>query len=675
MNDLRLDENPFDLTKATLYSDLQIYNYWVDLTGEHGGLRAVLKPRNLMPMMLLGGKGSGKTHLMRYCSAPVQAMRFHGNLLKAVNEEGYLGIYLLADDLNAGRFSGKGQSEEIWTALFSYYFELWMVENLLNHLQTYLGERIRDQSLQAQIAQQFRTLLDKDITEFDSLVSFAEYFSKVRRSLDYTINNSAYSRTLDGIDILFSPGRLVFGIPQILGKAIPELSKTVFVYLIDEIENFSENQQRFLNSLIRYRSGNSTIKVGTRLYGVKTYQTLGSGEPNKQNSEFELMLLDEFLRQHTEAYREFSYQLIESRLRQSNYKSVSSTKDIANYFESLDSSDLFKIPTLKFVQTSDKANKLRRYFIKLKKVLAYAKIEEKTSNDVINNLQVSDYPLLEKLNVYLLYKRWDSENILTISEEIKNECNAHLSGNKEKSAAYAQNLGHFKSDLLAQLYREYAQKIPYVGLDNLINLSQGIPRNLLGILKHIHRRAVFANEKPFAGGVISINSQSQGVIDSAAWFWDDAQPDNYGTEVRDAIERLARLFRTVRYSEKPAECDAGTFSVDVNRLTPEAKKILEKAENWSYLINIRGGAANKNNQRKDEKFQLSPMLVPKWGISEHRRGTIELQPDLANSIFDKVPVTQFDIQLHQRVAGMLAANFAQKQDTPSKPVPKGLFDA
>ncbi|OMP69129.1 ORC-CDC6 family AAA ATPase, partial [Agrobacterium tumefaciens] len=58
---IRLDENPFDLVKASDFSAAEILDYWVDIADDHGGLVNFLQPRLLMPMILVGGKGSGKT--------------------------------------------------------------------------------------------------------------------------------------------------------------------------------------------------------------------------------------------------------------------------------------------------------------------------------------------------------------------------------------------------------------------------------------------------------------------------------------------------------------------------------------------------------------------------------------------------------------------------------------
>lgn len=274
------DDNPFDLTKASDFSDTQILNYWVDIVEEQGGLLTVLNLRSVMPMLLLGGKGSGKTHLMRYCSAPVQALRHEGSLHTAVSQEGYLGIYVSSDGLNVGRFSGKGQTQDTWNAIFGYYFELWLALNLTstiimkNRAESFITD---EQSFIEEITALFDAP-PSDISDIGQLYNFLE---QKLRAVDSIVNNCAITRSLDGLEITFSPGRLCYGIPPVIAKHDKSLRDSIFVYLIDEIENLSEEQQKFLNSLIRYRKGNATIRVGARLYGIKTYETSGSGEPIK----------------------------------------------------------------------------------------------------------------------------------------------------------------------------------------------------------------------------------------------------------------------------------------------------------------------------------------------------------------------------------------------------------
>lgn len=72
--------NPFRLTRAADYSDEEILEYWVDLS-DNGGFESMVQPTLEMPMLILGGKGSGKTHLMRYFSFPLQKLRHSIHLL------------------------------------------------------------------------------------------------------------------------------------------------------------------------------------------------------------------------------------------------------------------------------------------------------------------------------------------------------------------------------------------------------------------------------------------------------------------------------------------------------------------------------------------------------------------------------------------------------------------
>src|SRR5580698_8636200 len=105
--------NPFNITKAVDFSDQEINDYWVDIPAGDG-FAAMAKPTSPMPMLILGGKGSGKTHLMRYFSYPLQRIRHAKDVIGGIQKERYIGIYLRCGGLNSARFSGKGQAEEVW---------------------------------------------------------------------------------------------------------------------------------------------------------------------------------------------------------------------------------------------------------------------------------------------------------------------------------------------------------------------------------------------------------------------------------------------------------------------------------------------------------------------------------------------------------------------------------
>jgi len=50
-------------------------------------------------------------------------------------------------------------------------------------------------------------------------------------------------------------------------------------------------------------------------------------------------------------------------------------------------------------------------------------------------------------------------------------------------------------------------------------MSEGLPRALITILKHVYDWSIYTQERPFKGGQISIRrAQQRGVIEAAEWF-------------------------------------------------------------------------------------------------------------------------------------------------------------
>lgn len=629
-------DNPFDLNKASDFSDSEIAEQWVDLATSTGGLLGILKPTLRTPMLLLGGKGSGKTHLMRYCSAPVQAARRDGDLRQAVVEDGYLGIYIRADALNTDKFAGEDRTEDFWTRIFSMYFELWLATALIATLAEYLGT-VSGSFDEKLFVSEVGDLFDVDTSgEFTTIEELLAYMTRVRKGVDYAVNNSALHGGGLAIEIIFSSGRLAFGIPELAARLMPDLANVLIVYLIDEIENFTAAQQKFLNSLIRYRRGNATIKLGARLYGIKTYDTLGSGEPIKRDAEYERVELDRLLREQRTEYKRMVARLVRKRLAAGGLEVPEEEGSLSRQFAVLDGRNYWK-SVEEHLLSSSRDNAPRPFNDRLiEDLVVKAGFEPEQALEIARELEVRDHLFLDKAATFYFRKNWpdDADEARSLARDANRQAVALSRGDREAGQGLHQMIQYFGSDILAQLHHDYRRKVPYAGFDSLVDLSQGIARNLLTDLKHTYRRSVFAGEAPFAGGIISIKSQSDGVRDGANWFWEDAQPPSGGLQVREAIESLALLFRTVRLSHAPAECDLCTFSVNWEELTEDSRRTLQIAENWSYLIRFSKGRKNKNSRRLDEKYQFGPMLAPRWEVSEHRRGSIELTQELANAIFD-----------------------------------------
>jgi hypothetical protein len=631
LGDLQQD-NPFDLTKASDYSAAQIKDYWVDVPDGEKSLVAFIKPTSLVPIFLLGGKGSGKTHLLRYCSSSVQELR-HSSLRQAIRQEGYVGTYASADGLNVHRFAGKGQTDETWLPVFAYSFELWLATALLTSLRPALaGHELESAGWNASFVDGVLALFQIQPTDrpsaYDELL---KYFGHLRAEVDLAVNNSAITRQLAGIHIRFNPGDLVFGIPPLLANLSSALLKTVFVYLVDEIENLTEHQQRFLNTLVRYRKGNVTLRIGARLYGVKTEATLGSGEPIKRDAEYERLVLDARLREDEKQYESLVARLVLRRLHRSHLGIDIDAEALPGYFADVSSERFHQDTSSDIVASRDVSSSDRPHVARFRNLVSVVLKDRKRTGELLAELRVAGHPLLEKVNLLAFYK-WASRDrdLLALAQAIKRDSLTLMQSGASAAARYHDLYSHFSSDLLAQLYRDYGRKPVYAGFRTLVHLSQGVPRNLLTLLKHIYRRSTFAGESPFVSGQLSIDAQVQGIYDASEWFWEDAQPDEHGPLVRNAVEQLATLARSIRYSDSPSECDVCCFLINPDDLGSEAARALRMAENWSFLLRVKGVSGAKNDDRVLIKYQINPMLAARWGISASRRGSVELKRPLAD---------------------------------------------
>ena len=664
--------NPFTVTKAVDFSDHEINDYWVDFPSV-GGMLDVLKPYSPMPMLVMGGKGSGKTHLMRYYSYPVQKIRHASDILDGIRKDGYLGIYLRCGGLNASRFREKGQDNSIWTDLFAYYMELWLGQLFVSVL--------RDISLNSPSLLQQETAICKEIlslfdisydpvnfSKFDRLLSLLR---ELQRSFDKEVNNCGLTCKLN-VEIAVTRGSLIFGIPRIVSNLVVELSSCLFLYLIDEFENLTTDQQKYINTLIREKESPSTFKIGAKLYGLRTLATYSADQENKEGSEFEIVYLDDLLRNNPN-YTTFAKQVIVKRLR--DYPSLptrfSRLDSITNGLEASfcgSESELMSIDETLFV-TEKYPEDARPYFLELKAKLLKG-FESKVTNGISNtghittilsNLAVTSYPLLEKLNILLFYQDWYSNrDLLQSSEKISKECK-HFLLHKTARTKYSTALGHYKYDLFSQLLRQLNQKQRYLGIETFIRMSSGIPRNLLVLLKHIVAWSLFYGERPFRGDPISVRAQQSGVLEAAEWFFREGRAiGGDGPLLQDSVSRLGELFRNIRFSDKPVECSCSTFSCDGTRISEDAFRLLELAQQWSLLINV-GGQKDRNSKRVDLKLQLNPMLCPRYELSIARRGVIPLRPEEVNAIFDPNHTALLQKFIKARGDRMTAPFFGKKK--------------
>lgn len=629
-------KNPFTITTAVDYSDAEINKYWVDVPFAQKKIFEIINTSSPMPMLILGGKGSGKTHLMRYFSFNAKKIRHEDNLKGGLEDDKYIGIYLRCGGLNSDRFSESHIGANASKTLFAYYIELWFTQLLLQILEDICLNIPEVKSREKSVCEQVvKTLFDTDLKEstIQSFAELKELLKKFQNQMDFEMNNSSITgKSLDNVQINTTRGKLIFGLPQLLKAKVPLFKDFQFIYLIDEFENLTEEQQRYINTLLRHREAPVTFRVGARWYGVKTYKTYSGNEEIKAGSEYERHIIDKLLRENIEAYEAFVNEMCLNRLRESGYTVVNPNPEensFSSYFEEFDTES-----TLSSLKEKNRFGHFETLRSKLK-----SKVNLKDEDEIISNLSNSN-PVIERTSVMLFYREWNDSkgaNLLKSSKEIKKDTSKFINAKSRADRVQTRHfkvLDKFRADIVDQLLKEARERIPYTGFEKLTKMSSGIPRLLLITLKHIYRWAIFNQEKPFQNEPITNYSQIKGVDDAYNWFLEDARvPGPNGKRISDAITRLGQFLQELKFSDVPPECSISTFSINITDISENVRQVLDYLEQYSYIINVTE-RTDKNSVRKFETYQMNGIIAPKWDLALYRRGIVKFTRDEVNAIFD-----------------------------------------
>jgi hypothetical protein len=658
--------NPFALVKAADYSDRQINELWVELGQQ--AIDAIIEPHAQVSKFILGSKGSGKTHLLRYHSYPVARLRYHSQSgLQVVDRTKFIATFLRTTGMDAARFE-LDENPKKWQQLFGVYLELRLAEGLLESLadiQRTSPDFNFDDARLIQLLNE--SLVGTSLLHMRELKDLLSWVSLERRGIDDAINQAAFTGDLQ-IRIPFSLGALLFRLCEIIGDWCHALEKTPLLFLLDEIENFSMRQQQVVNTLIRYGGGFATFRVSGRLYAVKTHATIADGEENREGSEFTTTNLDELLRTYTK-FPKFARQFLTKRLDAAGVVSAiapSSTDksfEIAHCFEEFNPNAFYAEATERWQLAQSAQDSIRAFANALRGADITDHKRECDIDEICAVLTNGLPPVLQKLNILLFCKKTrPTGSLLVLARTIRKDAQAFFE-DRSRKGAYATAYGHYSSDLMAQLSRG-AAKAPdaiYAGFDTFVRMACGNPRNLLILLGRIHAIASFRGIPFSEAKKVNIETQTEGAEEAARFLFDS--DSNYGSPTdaaKEAVTRLASLLKAARFSLNIPEVSPLAVSFNEAHLTDEAKQILRSSLNWSFVFEIFDGRPDRN--RKDQrnlKIQLNPLLSPHWSLPTGVRGDLSLSPEMANSIFSPKARSEFEVLLKTSLS---------KWNQPFKPV-------
>lgn len=637
--------NPFDITKAVDYTDDEIYKYWVDLGDDNQGFEGLIKPDTLMPMIIVGSKGSGKTHLMKYFSYELQKIRCQAkasSMQEGLAKEKFIGIYIRCSGFNSDKFNRKGVDAEIWSTLHSYFWELWVGERLVNVLIDLRENGSITDVNEEEIVSGILGMFLKQKEGIKSYEALNQYFIELQRGVDYQVQNFMFlGLERPQVEVLLTTAKLTYGIPALLKEKIPFFKNKYILYLIDELENFSAEQQQLIQTLIREKPVACTFRVGTRPYGVRTLKTLRGVEENHDGAEFEGVILDEFLRNY-KYYSKYVTDILINRLRNSGI-SLPREFSLESLFEEQTNTDILQ------QVASKKDRQSRAYMATLETKLIKIPLAKEVIAEIMSNLAYPDDILIERTNVLLMYsaikgnKDRSIEAYVKSSMEIAQSARSYaIEGSRENM--HAIKLEKYKQDLVDTLSREGRVDIPFNGLSKLIELSCGTPRTILCLLKAAFNNQYYNTGKiPFEEGrKLTVKSQRIGIESTYDWFFEENRiPSMAQARATDAIMRLGDYLRKARFSDLPPQCSINIFTLNSGELSPNARMVFEALLSYSYIVQT-DERRQINSDNKTHVYQLNKILYPKYELALSKRGSINFTPEDAECIFNLEKKAEYD---------------------------------
>ena len=579
--------------------------------------------RHNMPIVFMGGRGTGKTMFLKYFSYETQrdkALRetdgkTPGAIMSYLKSRGGIGFYLRFDGPVLRSFEGKGVSPEKWDAIFTQYFELQVcksyievIADLVNRKQ--LSQKDIDDNFVACIARrlggqdrhpkQIKDILDmvedalEEITEFRAKIGFSEAEFVPKKA--------------------FASQDLSFGVVEIARKTIKEFGNDLnFVILLDEYENYLERQQVIVNTLLKFVRQGMTFRIGMRLQGFHTIATISRNEFIMEGRDYSKYVFEDILVKDRE-YRKFLWNVAKKRLenipifKEKNYLDISSFLGKEEHLEE-EAAKLVKgeESKLKYFDLPEYSSRLR------------SKISDNLVDDTRKLIAKPDNPLLELLNVLWLVRGNEAQ-------EIKKAMDEYLSGRVSSSLAkkYKRDyVDKYKLSLMFLLASVYHRRKMYYSFNTYCFLSSGIIGNFIELCRRSFQYAYFENRDALLNdGKISNEIQDRAARDLA-----DTQLEmtkrirDYGHNIYLFAKNLGNLFAEyhkdllIRYPE------TNQFTIDASASgDEELRGILRSAIEWSIIQEKPTLQQRTPGAPRTNIYTLNRVFSPTFDLTYRTRG-------------------------------------------------------
>lgn len=573
--------------------------------------------------VLEGGRGCGKTALLRYLSYPSQFSPSRMVVPQSAFQT--IGLYLKADSTYYSGFTGYGESEQRWQDIFEHALCLALAEQVVGSVRALNCTSERSGRYGQLSKLDFKNAVQGfagDEVPVD-LAGFEKWLRVQRQLLSKWFKNfeSTQPPTLLPLKSFLSAL-----IEELRGK-LTYLSDSVFAVYVDEYENLLDYQQRFVNTMIKGGEPPLIFHVAMKPNGMRTRQTIGT-ESIQKIADYRLIPLDEYLKPTINLFcaELFFFRLINETELLDELTPVTTQdlqdegglekrKDPAYQKKVLDEINRI-LPGQRYSEVASEVLRdgtLRKRW----EMIVGEALKDEGSKLTPDDFQDLNFPEESVVNAALLHQR--SKRSKEIQEEF-----VKLRAGKPSKYKSSDWTHHVLVGTLLLMYLPLRQKpCPiYAGFDAFAQLSGTSVRHFLELC-HLS----IGDKAPrdsLVGYCVSVKQQAEAAVRASRSFREEVSSfGDQGNRLLAVVNLLGKLFRLshARYSQSEAE--RTHFSIVGEELTVQAEQVLKEAIKWSVLLKVPETKV-KGNRYESDDYVLNPIYAPFFGLSYNKGRKLEM---------------------------------------------------
>lgn len=540
------------------------------------------------PCILQGGRGTGKTTVLKGLSYQGQYALNNDNI-EEFDKLDFIGIYYRANTNHVRAFVGGSVPENNWRIIFGHYFNLVISREMLLFLDWHKRIVPDDEELSSHSC----NLISKSLN-FNSICNNLKELLESSESQIYefqsTVNNIHDCDKLPNLSMAGDPLKLIS--EHVL--SLKQFKDKIFYFLLDEYENFEDNQQQLINTLLKHNTEYYTFKIGVRELGWRIKNTLNTQEMLHDPADYVLINIESKLTEGN-YFNDFAKKVCQPRLEQ-----LFTEEENTGFRYSIEES-------LKGISMEDEAIELDVLNSELLK--AYEKLPQS-----IRTLVKDISPLYQFFISY-----WATTHNMSLNEIILD-----YSKNRQK---WDTRYGNYRYEMLFKIRKNKSGISKYYcGWSTFTQLANGNIRYLMELVYRSYEKHFIDNcdlTKPVSPKHQTISAQDVGHknLMELEGLWKN------GSQLTKLLLGFGKIFNVLARESSPNRPEVCQFTFNKPVFKEETEEVITAAVMNLALVRLPGNKLTSENDTRDYIYAIHPIFAPFFVFSYRKKRKMIISED------------------------------------------------